>query len=142
MALRSERSTLVDSYVAEFKGRAKLPRDTLDSAKLIALLEIERPHSVGWRSPSVEGKIFPPKIESVCTEALKSVGIKSSAALRAVLRSEAMKTAEKQFAELSLQVPTHLASALIAVATKSPTIFKDYIPDMASNPAMAPLLNS
>lgn len=140
-ALRGERSKLVDNYVAEFRGREHLGHDPLDAAKLIALMEVERPHRVGWRSGSDEAASFPPKIEATCTEALKSAGIKSPWALRRVLRSQTMKLAEKKFSTLSLQAPTHLASTLIAVATKSPVIFKDYFPDMASNPAMAPLLH-
>lgn len=79
-------------------------------------------------------------MEAICTEALKSSGIKSASALRLVLRSKTVKTAEKRFSTLSLQAPTHLATALIAVATRSPVIFKDYFPEMAANPTMAPLL--
>jgi len=138
-ALRGERTKLVDKYVGTFKAQSKLGRDTLDSARLIGMLEVERPNGIGWRSAS-NVRHFPNGIESTCTEALKSAGIRSSAALRQALRSQTVRAAEKMFAALSLQAPTHLASALIVVATKSPMIFKDYFPHMAANPTIAPLL--
>jgi ppGpp synthetase/RelA/SpoT-type nucleotidyltranferase len=137
VALRTEGSRLVSTYVGMFQNNTKMVRDSLDSAKLIAMLEVERPNGVGWRSAP---KDFPPGIEAVCTEALKSSGIKSSGALRHALRSQPVKTAEKKFATLFLQAPTHLASTLIVVAVQSPVIFKDYFPDMAANPVMVPLL--
>lgn len=136
--LRTERWKLVDSYVAAFQCGANISPDTLDSAKLIAVLEVERPHGPGWRSET--GRAFPPGIEAVCAAALKSAGVKSSTALRRVLRSTAQKAAENKFTSRSLQVPTHLASALIAVAIESPAIFRDFFPDMATDPAIAPLL--
>lgn len=139
LALRDERTKLVDEYVAVFKTNAKLARDTLDSARLIAMLEVERPHALGWRSAPAVTR-FPPGIESTCMEALKSAGIKSSAALRRVLRSNAVKSGEKRFASLSLQAPTHLATTLIAILSRNPVIFKDYFPNMAANPTVAPLL--
>jgi ppGpp synthetase/RelA/SpoT-type nucleotidyltranferase len=140
LALRSERWKLVDAYVAAFKKESKISRDTLDSAKVIALLEVERPNGLGWRSTSGTETGFPPGIEAVCAAALRSAGIKSSGVFRRVLRSQAIRTAEKNFTALSLQAPTHLASALIAVAIKSPSTFRDYFPDMITNSAIEPLL--
>jgi len=140
-ALRTERWKLIDAYVAAFEEDTKISQDVLDSAKLIALLEVERPHRAGWRSASGTETPFPPGIEAVCAAALRSAGIKSSATLQRVLRSKALKAAEKKFTSLSLQVPTHLATVLIAVATRSPAIFRDYFPDMAINSTIAPLLH-
>lgn len=140
LALRSERWKLIDSYVAAFRKGTKISQDTLDSAKLIALLEVERPDGMGWRSASETETPFPPGIEAVCAAALRSAGVKSSATLRRILRAKTVKNAEKTFKSLSLQVPTHLASALIAVAVESPGIFRDYFPDMAINSDIAPLL--
>jgi hypothetical protein len=140
VALRKEGSRLVSTYVETFQKNIKMARDRLDSAKLIAMLEVERPNRVGWRSAPGDLVSFPPGIEASCTEALKSSGIKSSGALRQALRSQSVKTAEKKLATLFLQAPTHLASTLIVVAVQSPVIFRDYFPDMAANPAMAPLL--
>jgi ppGpp synthetase/RelA/SpoT-type nucleotidyltranferase len=137
-ALRSERWKLVDSYVAAFQKGTKILQDALDSAKLIAALEVERPHGVGWRSGA--DKAFP-GIEAVCAAALNSAGVKSSAAFRRLLRSTTLKTAENKFTSESLQVPTHLATALIAVAISSPSIFRDYFPDMVTHSAIAPLLH-
>jgi|SRR5439155_26823982 len=140
LALRSERWKVVDTYVTTFQKNTKLVRDKLDSAKVIAMLEVERPNRIGWRSATQDATKFPPGIEAICTEALKSAGIKTSAALRRVLRSQSVKDAEKKFAILSLQTPTHLASTLVVVATQSPVIFRDYFSDMVTNPAIAPLL--
>jgi ppGpp synthetase/RelA/SpoT-type nucleotidyltranferase len=137
-ALRSERWNLVDFYVATFQRGEGVSPDALDSAKLIAVLEVERPHGLGWRAGG--DKAFPPGIEAVCAAALRSAGVKSSAALRRILRSAAQKAAENKFTSRSLQVPTHLASALIAVAIESPAIFRDFFPDMATDPTIAPLL--
>jgi ppGpp synthetase/RelA/SpoT-type nucleotidyltranferase len=140
LALRKERWHLVDRYVDALQKERKLIRDGLDSAKLIAMLEVERPGRVGWRTTPVDAGMFPPGIEAICAEALRSSGIKSASALRRVLRSKTVKTAEKNFSTFSLDSPTHLATALIVVATRSPVIFRDFFPEMASNPAMAPLL--
>jgi hypothetical protein len=105
------------------------------------MLEVERPNRAGWRSSKDEAA-FPPGVEAVCTEALKSAGIGTSRALRSALRSKSVKAAEKSFSALSLQAPTHLASSLIVVVDRSPIIFRDYFPDMVNNPAMALLLKA
>jgi hypothetical protein len=137
-ALRSERSKLIASYVEAFQKGGNIPPGALDSARLIAVLQVERPNAVGWMSEG--GNAFPPGIETVCAAALRAAGVKSSVALRRFLRSKAHRAAENKFISRSLQVPTHLASALIAVAIKSPAIFKDFFPDMATDPAIAALL--
>ncbi|HET7213086.1 MAG TPA: hypothetical protein VFL79_05830 [Terriglobia bacterium] len=142
IALRRERSKLIDTYVAEFQKGTKLNRDTLDSAKLIAMLEVERPSRVGWRSTPADEAVFPHGIEAMCTEALKVAGIRSSSALRQALRSRRVKSAEMNFSTLALQAPTHLATVLIVLAAQSPVIFRDFFPDMAANPNMAALMRS
>lgn len=139
VALRTEKWHLVDSYLSALNAGRKLSSDILDSAKMIAVLEIERPNAQGWRTASGAAG-FPPGIEALCAAALTSAGIKSSNKFRKLLRSPKIRAAEKAFTALSLQTPTHLASTLITVATQSAVIFKDYFPDMVSNPAIAPLL--
>jgi ppGpp synthetase/RelA/SpoT-type nucleotidyltranferase len=134
-ALRTERWNLVDFYVDAFRTGAKISPDTLDSAKLIAVLEVERPNGESWRLGT-----FPPGIEATCAAALRSAGVKSSAALRRILRSTKQRAAERGFTSRSLQTPTHLATTLIVVAKESPAIFKDFFPDMVTDPAIAPLL--
>jgi len=131
----------VDAYAEKFRKHTNLARDVLDAAKVIAMLEVERPSSLGWRSASDEGT-FPAGIEAICTEALKAAGIKSSSAFRSALQSQAVRAAEKKFSVLSLQAPTHLATALIVIATESRIILKDYFPEMTTNPSIATLLEA
>ncbi len=142
VALRNERSRLIDTYVEAFHKGTKLKRDTLDSAKLIAMLEVERPNRLGWRSAPAEGVGFPHGIEAICTEALNTAGIKTSSALRHALRSQSVKSAETNFSTFALQAPTHLATILIVLAVQSPAIFRDFFPEMAANPDMAALQKS
>lgn len=135
LSLRQQPSDLVNLYLDRFEDGLS-EADPLDAARLIALLEAERPDLVGWRRAAADGKAFPVRIEAFCVEALKAVNIKTVKGLRGVLRSRSFKNAVRRYAGFESEAPTHLALSLIAVALRSAVTFKDYFPSMSANPAM------
>jgi ppGpp synthetase/RelA/SpoT-type nucleotidyltranferase len=137
LALRDHQQVLIDRYKDLYN--AGRDGDTeIDSARLIALLECERPGSAGWRAAAKCGKPFPPHIENRCVKALKRTGVRTGQALMRVLNSKTLKGAEVLFArEHRLSEPvSHLNTARLAVLLKSPTIFADYFPEMVSDAAV------
>jgi ppGpp synthetase/RelA/SpoT-type nucleotidyltranferase len=141
VALRDHQQKLIDGY----KGRYDKGQDgtiEIDSVRLIALLECERPASLGWRVAVQRGMPFPPHIDNRCVKALKRAGIRTGQALKTILRSKALTAAEKVFArEHRISEPlSHLNTARIAVLLKSPTIFSDYFPELLPDAAIQILL--
>jgi ppGpp synthetase/RelA/SpoT-type nucleotidyltranferase len=141
LTLRDHQQEMIDQY----KLRYSEGRDSnveIDTARLIALLECERPASQGWRTASQSGNPFPPHIDNRCVKALKRSGIRTGRDLKAVINSKELKAAERFFAqEHRLSEPvSHLNTARLSVLLKSPTIFADYFPEIASDPTMQRLL--
>jgi ppGpp synthetase/RelA/SpoT-type nucleotidyltranferase len=137
VALRDHQEQLI----ALCKGRYEEGQDgaaEIDSVRLIALLECERPDSLGWRAAAQRGTPFPPHIANRCVRALKRAGIRTGQALRRVLRSKSLKEVEESFAqELRISEPlSHLNTARLAVLSESPAIFADYFPELASDAAI------
>ena len=141
VALRNQQKILVESY----KDRYAAGLDTaveLDSVRLIALLECERPDSVGWRAAADRGTPFPPHIDNRCVQALRRGGIKTVGSLKRVLGSKQLKAAERFFAREHrlAEPPSHLNTARLAVLVKSRTIFADFFPELLTDPAIQKLL--
>jgi len=140
-ALRDHREKLIDLYKKRYEsgqdGKAEI-----DAVRLIALLECERPGSLGWRAADQSGAPFHPHIANTCVKALRRTGIRTGQALRTVLNSKALRAAETLFArEHRISEPaSHLNTARIAVLLKSPTIFADYFPDLAGDAAIKQLI--
>jgi ppGpp synthetase/RelA/SpoT-type nucleotidyltranferase len=141
LALRNHQQVLIDRYKDLYDG-GRDGATEIDSARLIALLECERPGSLGWRAAAKSGRPFPPHIDNRCVKALKRTGIRTGQALRIVLNSKALKAAEALFTqEHRLSEPvSHLNTARLAVLLKSPTIFADYFPELLSDAAIQQLI--
>jgi ppGpp synthetase/RelA/SpoT-type nucleotidyltranferase len=141
LALRDHQQKMIDQYRDLYKdGRDGAV--AIDSARLVALLECERPDSLGWRAASKRGEPFPPHIDFTCVEALKGAGIRTGQALRVALQSKNLKAAESIFAqEHRLSAPvSHLITARLAVLTKSRSVFADYFPDMMADAGIQRLI--
>jgi ppGpp synthetase/RelA/SpoT-type nucleotidyltranferase len=141
LALRDHQQQLIDNYKTLYlngeEGAAEI-----DSVRLIALLECERPDSPGWRHAAKSGKPFPAHIENRCVKALKRAGIHNARMLRSILNSKALKTAEAAFVrEHRLTEPlTHLNTARLVVLLKSRQIFADYFPELLSDKAIQTII--
>src|SRR5713101_1223118 len=137
LALREHQQQLIELY----KDRYANGEDgtvEIDSVRLIALLECERSGSLGWRSAARLGRPFPPHIDNRCVKALKQAGVRTGRALKSVLNSKALKSAEILFArEHRISEPlSHLNTARLAILVKSSVIFADYFPEMVSDPGI------
>jgi len=140
LTLRDHQQELIELY----KNRYDNGQDgaaEIDSVRLIALLECERPESLGWRRAAQRGTPFPPHIDNRCVKALKHTGIRTGRALRTVLNSKALKAAEALFArEHRISEPlSHLNTARLAVLLESPRTFADYFPEMVPDAAIRKL---
>jgi ppGpp synthetase/RelA/SpoT-type nucleotidyltranferase len=140
-ALRVYQEGLIDLHKQRY-AKGEDGAAELDSVRLIALLECVRPDSLGWRAAESAGAPFPPHIANTCIKALKRTGIKTGKALRAAVQSKDMRSAEAIFArEYRMSQPaSHLNTARLAVLLKSRTIFADYFPELASDPAIEKVL--
>jgi len=136
-SLRKQRDVLIDSYVKKFSHGKSAGR--LDAAKLIALLECERPGLLGWRRAAAEQHPFPPRVEATCVAALAAAGIKTVDSLRALLKTPRFRGAERRFSGIESKQPTHLALSYIAVALENRAVLADYFPEISSTPQMQTL---
>ena len=141
VALRDHQQQLIEGYKSRY-ANAQDEIAEVDSVRLIALLECERPASPGWRAAAQRGTPFPPHIDNRCVKALKHTGIRTAQALKTMLRSMSLKAAEKLFArEHRISEPlSHLNTARLAVLLKSPTIFSDYFPELLPDAAIQLLI--
>jgi putative GTP pyrophosphokinase len=135
--LKREQWKLIQMYVARFKAGQDL-NTKMDSARLIALLESDRPGALGWRKAAREGRPFKKHNEVTCTRALEAAGIKSAMSLREVLQSAGFRRAEKSFQVTnSLFEPlSHLALAQLVTAFVRPGVFGDYFPELLDDPGI------
>jgi ppGpp synthetase/RelA/SpoT-type nucleotidyltranferase len=137
-ALRDYQQSLISGYKSLYENGQDLAVE-IDSARLIALLECERPDSLGWRKASELGTPFPPHIVHRCLKAMMHTGIRTGRALKSALRSKQLIRAEFLFSRenrLSDQV-SHLVTARLVVLLENPTVFGDYFPELLSDPAFA-----
>jgi len=133
-ALRDHQDKLISAQRLRYEaGNDSMA--ALDSVRLIALLECERPGSLGWRAAAAKGEPFPAHIENRCVKALSHSGIRNARTLRTALRSRDLKDAEELFArEHRISDPlSHLNTARLIVLLRSPIIFGDYFPELLSD---------
>jgi len=140
VALRDHQQQLIDGYKSRYDNGQDGTAE-IDSVRLIALLECERPTSLGWRAAAKAGTPYPPHIDNRCVKALKRAGVRTGQALKTILRSKELKSAERLFAlEHRISEPlSHLNTARLAVLLKSPIIFSDYFPEQLSDDAIQSL---
>jgi len=141
VALRNQQQVLINSYKDRY-SRGLDDAVELDSVRLIALLEFERPNSLGWRSAAEKGMPFPPHIDNRCVQALKRAVVQTGRALKRLLNSKVLKSAERSFArEHRLSEPvSHLNTARLAVLVESRAIFADFFPELMTDSAIERLL--
>jgi len=142
VALRNHQEQLVHHWRERYEAGQDEGVD-IDSVKLKAMLECERPGSLGWREAARQGMPFPPHIARRCVKALERTGIRTGQALRTALRAKSLKAAELLFAEehrISEPI-SHLNTARLVVLLRSPAIFGDYFPEMISDPGIRHVLS-
>jgi putative GTP pyrophosphokinase len=139
--LKREQWTLIEQHKKSYLSGLEASVE-VDAARLIALLECERPGALGWRKAGEQGVPFRRHIENTCCRALKAVGLKSAASIRLLLKSKEFRRAEVRFANANrmLEPPSHLALSALAVAIKKPRVFSDYFPDLVNDPGIKLLL--
>lgn len=136
--LREARGTLIDVYKKSYASRAE-EKIKLDTARLLALMEVEWPENLSWRQAEQNGKPFPDKIENRCIAALDKVGLCKAMSIRRRFRSRPLKRALKRFAIASMLQQTkvsHLALILLLLAERNFRIFTVYFPYMADDPSI------
>jgi ppGpp synthetase/RelA/SpoT-type nucleotidyltranferase len=141
LALREHQAQLINLYKTRYDAGQDQEAE-LDSVRLIALLECERPEFLGWQAAAQSGMPFAPHTDNRCVKALKRTGIRTGRAFRVLLNSKALKKAEILFVSEHIAEPmSHLTTARLAVLLKSPTVFADYFPEMESDPAIRRILD-
>ncbi len=135
--LRNHQQVLMEDYKSRY-AQGLDDGVKLDSVRLRALLECERPNSLGWRSAAQQGRPFPAHVDNRCVQALKRVGVRTGKALRTLLKSKSLVSTEALFAQESRlsEPPSHLATARLAVLVRSPTIFADFFPELMTDPTV------
>ena len=134
--LRRERDKLVDCLRNRY-ARGLDCRRLLDTARLIAFLEVEAPSALGWRSTR---STFPPRSEAVCVEALRWVGVRSANDLRRVIADVAFGHLRSDFAADNGIAPmdvSHLALAILAVAFLDRQVLQVVFPEMIRDPSLS-----
>jgi ppGpp synthetase/RelA/SpoT-type nucleotidyltranferase len=124
--LRNTRNELIEGHKTDFENRTQ-GRQSLDSARMIALFEVEKPDSKGWRQAMQDGRPFEEKSDALCVKALRRARIKSPDKLRKVLRSAKFRSATRRVSETGEEI-THYSQALIAIAVTSKRVLGDYFP--------------
>lgn len=141
VSLRDHKQQLIGEYKARFLAGDD-GNSEIDTARMIAMLECERPHALGWRAAAEAGQPFPAHLDNRCVQAIRRGGIKKVKALRRVLKSRELRDAEEFFLRVHrlLEPPSHLVTARLIVLIRSPIMFADYFPDQISDPAINTLL--
>jgi ppGpp synthetase/RelA/SpoT-type nucleotidyltranferase len=132
LVLRRERSALIEKYGQIYTRREELDEE-LDAARLLALLEVERPEGLSWVQAEAQQTPFPPRIEVTCVEALAACGISTGRELIAMLADKRFLQAEGDFASsegISRTDISHLATVVLIVASVDKQLFDEQFLDM------------
>src|SRR5439155_21750539 len=104
-ALRLQRNELIAQFASLGREGRGLD-ESLDAAKLLGLLEVFRPDGLSWRHAADSGTPFPPRIESVCVEALRETGISTGRQFKDHLRAKAFLRVLSRYAAQAHTSPT------------------------------------
>ncbi len=126
LQLRNAREALINEQKARFQS-GLVGRDSLDSVKMIALLEVEQPAAKGWRRAAEESKPFESKSDALCVKALRRANVRSPYKLRRILRSAKLRRAMRRISERGEEI-THYSQVLLSIAVTSRRVFSDYFP--------------
>jgi ppGpp synthetase/RelA/SpoT-type nucleotidyltranferase len=136
-ALRVQRELIIESYLTPYSNGQE-GNTPLDSARLLAFFECHFPEGLSWRKAAADGKPFPARIETRCLQAFSLAGVNSANQLKSAVRAARFKRALKLFANkqgVPLEEVSHLALAVLAIATKDASIVQEFFPDIVSDPA-------
>lgn len=134
-ALRREREELFDSLAERYKYGQDLDAK-LDAARLVTLLEANRPEGLGWRHRGTVGGRFTPYSDATCVEALQSAGVRTGRSALKHLNSRVCKRDVAQFAALNSIEPSkvsHFALAVLICGTANSKVLEGY-PDLLQDP--------
>jgi len=140
-ALRGERDRLIEAHASMYAERRELD-ESLDSARLLGLLECSLPDGKSFRAAEVEGSPFPPRVEAVCVKALEGAGIRTGSELLRHLSSTECIRVRGEYASrhgVAADELSHLAVLTIAIATAVPDEFAEQFPDLAGDPVLRDL---
>lgn len=142
-AMKLERDRLIEKYKVDFGNKIGL-KEKLDSARLLAVLEMKRPHGLSWRQASEQGKPFPHQIEAACVEALAATRINTPAALVAALKSSTFQSSCRRFAAhagISNSDVSHLAIIALVVGSLNLDTLYHYLEEISLDPSINAALN-
>lgn len=135
--LREEREALIDSLVKGYLDGNQLD-DKLDAARLVALLEAQRPRAPGWREKGAIGRRFAPNSDAACVEALRAAGVGTGRALLTTLKQAPCKRSVAAFAAqngIEPEAVSHFALAVLVCASAKREVLKNY-PDLLLDGAL------
>lgn len=122
--LREHKHRIIDAHKDKFQSLDELQIE-FDSARLIAFLEVNRPHGLGWRIDGKPNKAFAPHSENACVSTLKAAGLSTPQKLLEWLGSQEARAAVERFAADAGSTPSecsHYALCLLAAATADPSV--------------------
>lgn len=137
--LRVEVDTIVETHKRAFASGTGLT-SRLDSARLIALMEVIFPNALGWRAARETGDPFPRFVEVSCLAALSSAGITTGRGLMNGLKHPSFSRARRKFAankRIAPQDVSHLAALALLIGTRKQGALADFLPDYALDPDLA-----
>jgi hypothetical protein len=105
LSFKAERDLLIEVYKKDFK-KNKGPRSELDTAKMIALLEQEKPKYIGWRQAEKNQQPFQSKSDLMCLKALQFAGIKTAEMFRNRLRKPSLALVLKKIKKMDMKLLT------------------------------------
>ncbi len=133
-------SKLVDIALARLQQRGSAKSEKkLDTASLLAILEMEVPTGLSFRAATKSGKPFPQRIEERFLLALGRLGIKRIKQWVHALRSARLRRAVALYAANSGIIArdvSHLAVLALAVGIRNATLFDVYFPEFAADRAL------
>lgn len=140
--LRDQREKIVESHRKSYANR-KEGNAPLDSARILAFFECHFPEGLSWRKAAAGGAPFPARIEAKCLAALKILSITTAKQLTAIIKTDRFRKSVKLFADrqgVSELEVSHLALAVLAIATKDVDVAREFFPDIEADPAFSECL--
>lgn len=110
----------------------------LDTARLVAFLEVQRPSAPGWRMRDGDKRRFRPGTAAACVDALASARIRTPRQLRRALNNRRCRALLTRFAAANRVAPdevSHLALSILVVASLRPAILAQF-PDLLADTSL------
>jgi hypothetical protein len=130
--LREQRDALISSLRSEYEAGQGLD-ETLDTARLLAALEVLRPNGRSFREMEAAGNSLPGGVERSCLQALGAAGIDTTTKLRAGIDDPAVVARLEAYASLGAVAPdevSHLAVCVLVASRADAEEFNADFPDL------------